>query len=131
MLRELATVVRAFNRFRPLRVELADGRRIAIDSLVFSNIPQMAKVLTLSADGDPEDGRFEVTLTPHESWGGRVLAKVVRAATTGLGPQPSVTEYRFTVLKAAPLQIDGEVMDLRAGDRVRVEIAPRALAILR
>ncbi|MBT0772802.1 diacylglycerol kinase [Kineosporia sp. J2-2] len=129
-LREIVTVVRSFGRFRPLRIELSDGHRIAIDSLVFSNIPQMAKVLKLSANGDPADGLFEVTLTPHEPrW--KVVTKAARAATTGLGDQPAVTEYGFTAVKAAPLQIDGEVLDVEAGDRVHVEIVPGALATLR
>jgi diacylglycerol kinase (ATP) len=129
-LREIGTVIRSFGRFRPLRIELEGGERMPIDNLVLSNIPQMAKVLKLSDNGDPEDGRFEVTLTPHEPRL-RALTKAVHAATTGLGPQPSVTEYRFTALKAAPLQIDGEVLDVQAGDRVLVEIAPKALATLR
>jgi len=128
--RELLTVARSFNRFRPLRIELQDGKRVPIDSLVFSNIPQMAKVLKLSDNGDPEDGRFEVTLIAHEPRL-KVVTKAIHAATTGLGAQPSVTEYRFTALKAAPLQIDGEVLDVEAGDRVLVEIAPKALATLR
>ncbi len=129
-MREIFTVIRSFGQFRPLRIELEDGARIPIDSLVLSNIPQMAKVLKLSDNGDPEDGRFEVTLTPHEPRL-RAFTRAVHAATTGLGPQPSVTEYRFTALKAAPVQIDGEVLEVRAGDRVVVEIAPKALATLR
>jgi diacylglycerol kinase (ATP) len=129
-MRELATVVKTFGRFRPLRIQLDGGRRISIDSLVFSNIPQMAKVLKLSDNGDPEDGRFEVTLTPHEPRF-KALTKAIHAATTGLGHQPAVTEYRFTALKAAPLQIDGEVLDVDGGDHVSVEIAPKALATLR
>ncbi|GAB6899074.1 diacylglycerol/lipid kinase family protein [Kineosporia succinea] len=129
-LREIVTVMRSFSKFRPLRIQLDDGRRVPIDSLVFSNIPQMAKVLKLSTNGDPEDGEFEVTLTPHEPrW--RVATVFLHAATTGLGPQPAVTEYRFTALKAAPLQIDGEVLEIAGGDRVTVTIAPGALGVLR
>ncbi|MCD5309562.1 diacylglycerol/lipid kinase family protein [Kineosporia babensis] len=129
-IRELFTVIRSFGRFRPLRIELEDGRRIPIDSLVFSNIPQMAKVLKLSTNGNPEDGVFEVTLTAHEPrW--RVLTKAARAATTGLGEQPATTEFRFRALKAAPIQIDGEVQDVEAGDLVQVEIVPAALPTLR
>ena len=107
-----------------------DGERVAVDSLVFANIPEMAKVLKLSSNGDPEDGVFEVALTPHRPRL-RVLGNALRAATSGLGNQPSVTGYRFTALKAAPLQIDGELLDLAAGDRVGVEIAPGALTTLR
>jgi diacylglycerol kinase (ATP) len=129
-LREIVTVVRSFSRFRPFRIELPGGERIAIDSVVFANIPEMAKVLKLSENGDPDDGRFEVALIRHQPrW--RVLGTALKAATQGLGPQPSVTEYRFTALKAMPLQIDGELMDLEAGDRVQVEIAPGALPTIR
>lgn len=129
-LRELVTVARSFGQFRPLRIRLENGRKVPIDSLVFSNIPQMAKVLKLSANGDPEDGVFEVAMIEHEPrW--RVLTKAVHAATTGLGEQPGYTEYGFTALKAAPVQIDGEVLDVDAGDRVKVEIAPGALLTLR
>ncbi len=42
-MREIFTVIRSFGQFRPLRIELEDGARIPIDSLVLSNIPQMAK----------------------------------------------------------------------------------------
>jgi hypothetical protein len=60
----------------------------------------------------------------------RILTTALRAASRGLGPQPSVREYAFTTVKPMPLQIDGEVMDLAAGAEVRVEIAARALRTL-
>ena len=125
-LRELGTVVRTFWRFRPFEIELEDGRRKLIDSVLFANIPQMAKVLTLSENGTPDDGRFEVVLIPHRpKW--RVLATALRAATGGLGRQPTARQYRFTARTAMPVQIDGEVMDLEAGDRIQVQIAAAAL----
>jgi diacylglycerol kinase (ATP) len=129
-LRELATVVRTFSRFRPFEIELASGERTTIDSLLFANIPEMAKVATLSENGDPDDGRFEVITLPHlAKW--RVLLTAVRAATRGLGQQPTATTYRFTPLNPMPLQIDGELLELAAGERVRVDIAPGALATIR
>ncbi len=126
-LREMLTVVRAFARFRPFEIELANGERQRFDSLVFANIAQMAKVATLSDDQSrPDDGRFEVITLRHTAkW--RVLATAVKASTTGLGKQPSVRSYAFTTVKPLPLQVDGEVMDLPAGATVRVDSAPRAL----
>ena len=129
-LREIVTVVRTFRRFRPFRIELDSGRRMRIDSLVFANIPQMAKVATLSENGSPDDGRFEVITLAHLSkW--RVLGTAVRAATRGLGPQPTAREYGFIALQPMPLQMDGEVLRVEAGSRVRVEIAASALRTLR
>ena len=116
-LREMVTTVRAFARFRPFEIVRPDQTRERFDSIVFANINQMAKVATLSEDeGRPDDGTFEVITLRHTAkW--RILATALRAASRGLGPQPSVREYAFTTVKPMPLQIDGEVMDLHAGAR--------------
>lgn len=123
--REIVTTIRAFARFRPFEIEVADGPR-SFDSLVFANIAEMAKYATLSAGGRPDDGRFEVVLLPHTAkW--RVLGTALKAAFRGLGRQPSVGDYRFRTIKPMPLQIDGEVMELDAGSPVTVDIAAGAL----
>ena len=127
--REIVSVVRTFARFRPFSIELEDGSRRRIDSLVFANISQMAKYATLSETGRPDDGRFEVITLPHTAkW--RILGVALRAAITGLGPQPSATHYGFTTLKPTPVQLDGEVLAVEAGTTVCVEVAPRALATI-
>jgi diacylglycerol kinase family enzyme len=128
-LMEIVTTVRAFSRFRPFTVELGAGRQ-DVDSLVLANIAEMAKYARLSTEGRPDDGVFEVVLLPHVSKL-RVLATAVRAAVRGLGTQPSVREYAFRTVDPMPLQVDGEVLDLSAGARVRVDIAPGALPTVR
>jgi diacylglycerol kinase (ATP) len=70
-----------------------------------------------------------VTIPHKPKW--RVLATALKAVTRGLGPQPTAREYRFTALKPMPLQIDGEVVQVNAGDLIRVEIAPAAVATIR
>jgi hypothetical protein len=100
-LREIVSVVRTFARFRPFPIELEDGSRRSVDSLVFANINQMAKYATVSDAGRPDDGRFEEITLPHTAkW--RILAVAIRAATTGLGPQPTATRYGFTTLGPTP-----------------------------
>jgi diacylglycerol kinase (ATP) len=125
--REILSVVRGFARFRPFPIRLEDGRRRTVDSLLFANIPQMAKYATLSEGGRPDDGLFEV-VTQHRTGRLRVLATALRAATRGLGPQPSTTHYAFTALAPMPLQLDGELVELGAGTLVSVDIAAGALA---
>jgi diacylglycerol kinase (ATP) len=128
-LKEIASVVRTFARFRPFTIRLADGTRRRFDSLLFANIDQMAKYATLSEDGRPDDGRFEVITLPHTAkW--RILGVALRAATRGLGPQPTAEHYAFTTMKPTPLQLDGELITLEANTPVRVDIAPHALATL-
>ena len=125
--REIVSVVRAFSRFRPFPIRLEDGRRRSIDSLVFANIGEMAKYATLSEHGRPDDGRFEV-ITQRRTGKLTILATVLRAATRGLGAQPSTTHYAFTTLAPMPLQLDGELIELDANTPVAVDIAPGALA---
>jgi diacylglycerol kinase family enzyme len=127
--REIRSVVRGFSRFRPFPIRLEDGRRRRIDSLVFANIAEMAKYAKLSEDSAPDDGRFEV-ITQRQTGRLRVLATAIRAATRGLGPQPSATHYAFTTLTPMPLQLDGELLELDAHTPVAVDIAPRALATI-
>jgi diacylglycerol kinase family enzyme len=127
--REMVSAVRGFARFRPFPIQLEDGRRRRIDSLVFANIAEMAKYAKLSDAGAPDDGRFEV-ITQRQTGKLAVLATAIRAATRGLGPQPSATHYSFTALAPMPLQLDGELIELRADTPVAVDIAPRALATI-
>ena len=128
-LRELVTVVRTFARFRPFPIDLAEGGRVRLDSLLFANIDQMAKYATLSEAGSPHDGLFEVVSIPHRAkW--RVLLTALRAVTRGLGPQPTARTFAFTTVNPTPMQVDGEVVEVPAGTPVTVDIAPAALATI-
>ncbi|GAA5197939.1 hypothetical protein GCM10023346_33930 [Arthrobacter gyeryongensis] len=129
-LKEMVSVIRTFSKFEPFELRQADGARRRLDSLVLANIPEMAKYATLSdADDKLADGKFEVVLFAHKpKW--RVLLTALRAATKGLGDQPSVSSYSFTTLKPLTYQIDGEVKSVDADTPVRIECAPAALATL-
>lgn len=124
--REIVAVVRGFRRFRPFPVDLADGSRLEVDSLLYANIDRMAKVATLSDDGRPDDGEFELVLLPHHSKL-RVLVTALRSATIGLGPQPHETHHELTIRSPMPLQLDGELVELAADTHVAVDIAAGAL----
>ncbi|MFE4078986.1 diacylglycerol/lipid kinase family protein [Paenarthrobacter sp. YIM B13468] len=127
-LTEMVSVIKTFSKFEPFGIRTSDGKRRKFDSLVFANIPEMAKYATLSeAEDHPSDGKFEVIIFPHmPKW--RVLLTALRATTQGLGDQPSVSSYEFTTLKPLPYQMDGEVKTVEANVKVRVECAPAALA---
>jgi diacylglycerol kinase (ATP) len=129
-LKEMVSVVRTFSKFEPFDIKQENGKRRKMDSLIFANIPEMAKYATLSeADEQPRDGKFEVITFPHmPKW--RILLMAARATTKGLGDQPSVSHYQFTTLKPMPYQIDGEVKSVSAHTTVHIRSVPRALATI-
>ena len=128
--KEILSVVRTFAKFRPFTIDVQPGGRRSVDSLVFANIPEMAKYATLSESGRPDDGRFEVITVPHTAkW--RILGVAVKAATRGLGPQPTARHYRFTTVDPMPIQVDGEVSEFERGVAVTVQIVPSALQTVR
>jgi diacylglycerol kinase (ATP) len=127
--KEIVSVVRTFAKFRPFTIDVDPGGVRSLDSLLFANIDEMAKYATLSEDSRPDDGRFEVITLPHTAkW--RILGVALKAATRGLGPQPTARHYRFTTVKPTPMQLDGEVIAVEAATPVCVDIAPGALATL-
>lgn len=125
-LREVLTTLRTLARFHPVVIDTDRGRE-TFDSLVFANISGMAKYATLSDNGHPDDGHFEV-IAQHHTTRLRLLATALRAASTGLGTQPTTTCYRFRTVASIPLQIDGELVELPASTTITVQIAPAALA---
>ena len=127
--KEVIAVARTFWAYRPFGI-VHDGRTIRVDSLVFANIDRMAKYVTLSENGAPVDGRFEVVLIAHRSRP-TLLFDVARAVTGRLRPTSQSEPYRFTTTTAMPLQLDGEVLDLPADADVTVRCHPRALASVR
>ena len=127
--KEIVSVVRTFAKFRPFTIDVDPGGLRRLDSLLFANIDEMAKYATLSEDSRPDDGRFEIIALPHTAkW--RILAVALKAATRGLGPQPTARHYRFTTVEPTPMQLDGEVIAVEAATSVSVDIAAGALPIL-
>ena len=127
--KEIVSVVRTFAKFRPFTIDVDPGGLRSLDSLLFANIDEMAKYATLSEDSRPDDGRFEIIALPHTAkW--RILAVALKAATRGLGPQPTARHYRFTTVKPTPMQLDGEVIAVEAATSVSVDIAAGALSTL-
>jgi diacylglycerol kinase (ATP) len=125
--KEIVSVVRTFARFRPFTIDVRPGGPRRFDSLLFANINEMAKYATLSEGSRPDDGRFEVIAVPHTAkW--RILGVAFKAATRGLGPQPTAHHYQFTTLKPTPMQLDGEVIAVEAATPVSVDIAASALS---
>ncbi len=126
--REMQLVLKTFFRYRPFKIR-HDGKVLTLDSLVFMNINQMAKVLTLAKENKPDDGLFEMVSFPH---GRKILLvqQLLKAATVGLKTVKKEKEYSFEVLRDMPIQLDGEVANIPAESKVRVESVPKSLSTI-
>lgn len=123
--KEASLVLRMFFKYRPFEIR-HKGKKLRFDSLIFANINQMAKFLTLAKKNRPDDGRFEVIAFPHAPK--RLLVKkLLLAATIGLKTNHRERKYAFEVIKTMPMQLDGEVMRLAAGSKVQITAAKKAL----
>lgn len=127
-IKEIRILVKALTTIRPTKLHY-DGKDRSIDSLVFANIAQMAKVLTLTDNNSLHDGRFEVIEVPHTNIFG-LLASLLRAATVGLKKQPKHEEFTFSLREDHSLQIDGELFECRKGDTIKVAVARDAITTL-
>ena len=123
--KEIVLVLKTFHKYRPFKISHG-GKVISLDSLLFGNINQMAKVLTLAKENRPDDGRFEIITFPSGNKG-QLVKRLAQAAATSLNTKHRAKQYRFTVIKKMPMQLDGEVMILKAGSEVTIESAHKAL----
>jgi diacylglycerol kinase family enzyme len=126
--KEMKIVFQRFYRYRPFKIRRG-SKVIRLNSLIFANINQMAKVLTLAPMNTPSDGKFEVILFPAQAKR-RLLFGLLRAAVSHLPTTRHEVSYRFQVLKAMPVQLDGEVMKLPTDSTVHIQIVPRRLRTL-
>lgn len=127
--KEMILVMKTFWQFQPFEI-IHEGKQLRLDSLVLANISGMAKVLNLSEDGKPTDGKFEVIAVPHRHKMS-IVAWVLKSVTLGPGKQPQTDTYNFKTLKPTPMQLDGEVIKITANTEVRIAIAHRSLQTLR
>lgn len=123
--KEMCLVLKTFFKHHPFKI-YHDNKELTLDSLIFMNINQMAKVLTLAEENKPDDGLFEVVSFPHNH---KLLLvyQLFKAATIGLKTTKRVRNYSFEVRKEMPIQLDGEVMFIKPGSRVSMLAIPRAL----
>lgn len=117
-IKEAFIIVKTFIKYRPFKIT-HDGKVYKLDSLLFGNINQMAKVLTIAPKNRPDDGKFEVVMFPTgRKW--LLVRRLAKAAVSKLENVHRTEEYSFTVLKNMPMQLDGEVIKLKAGSQVTI-----------
>jgi diacylglycerol kinase (ATP) len=123
--REAMIVVKTFIKYRPFKIQ-HKGSILKLDSLLFANINQMAKILTVAPTNKPNDGKFEIVSFPAGNKL-QLIKRLATAAVSNLDRVYTADNYTFTVIKKMPIQMDGEVTTLPAGCNVDIGSAHRAL----
>jgi diacylglycerol kinase family enzyme len=118
-------ITKSLWNLRPVRIK-RHGKTMAVDSLICSTIPEMAKVLTLSSRAHPQDGMFEITTLKHRSKS-MLLLQLAKGAVIQLGSGRRADKLHFTLLQPSPIQLDGEIVQLPKRTEVAVTIRPKFL----
>ncbi len=128
-LKELWLSIRAFYRYRPFRIRV-EGKIRRLDSLLFANINQMAKILTLSKKNRPDDGKMEVVMLSagHKL---RLVHHLLQATMSSVDNAKRYRSYEFTTLKPLPMQLDGEIEQVPTNTLVRILCIRHALKTIR
>lgn len=125
---QLWVIIRAFFELRPVQI-IINGKKQAYDSLIFSNIGKMSKVLLLDENASTKDGRFEVTITKHLGKFS-LLKQLLKASTSGLNDAISAEQYLFRTTRKEPVQLDGELFMLDASRDVKISISNKILSCI-
>lgn len=123
--REVLIVIKKFYKYRPFKIRRGN-KKLKLNSLIFGNINQMAKVLTLAKENKPADGKFEVIMFPA-SKKRQLLRRLMKATVSSLETKRKESVYAFEVIKKMPVQLDGEVKTIKPGSKVIISSAHKAL----
>ena len=122
---EIWLVFRNLFKVRPIKL-IFNNRAIRYDSIVFSNIDRMSKIMNLSDKSSVMDGKFEIAELKSGSWHD-IFVHIFKASTVGLKNPKQASEYKFKTARALPVQFDGEVETLPAGSDVIISCESRTL----
>lgn len=124
-LREAGLVLKHLFEIRPVRV-FVRGQHKHLDSLLFLNSGRMSKVVKTTGDVSISDGRFEL----FEIGAGNpsdLLLHFLKSMTIGLDEAKHVKRYSFTCEHDMSMQLDGERMQLKAGERLTITCETKRL----
>lgn len=127
-LKELSIILRTFYKYRPFKIE-HKKKILKLDSMVFANIGEMAKILTISKKSKLNDGLFEIVSFEHGNKT-ELLKKLTKATVDGLEETKQAKSYEFRVLKNMPAQLDGEVIKIKKDSLVKITCEHKILTTL-
>jgi diacylglycerol kinase (ATP) len=128
--REMLIVIRAFFNFEPLRVEFSNDRVRKIDSMVFANIHQMAKVVRIGKKTNLKNGLFKVVIVPHQTRF-KFIYSMLKIAIFGIRKPIQREAVSFRIPNSEMVHLDGEIQKLPGGSIISVASEPGGLLTVR
>ena len=96
------------------------------DSIVFSNVDRMSKVLKISQPSSVNDGKFEVTIFRSRSKL-KLILQLFKTSIIAAKEDHQVDSYTLKTVDATLVQVDGEIISLDPTSEVRVTIEKQIL----
>lgn len=103
-----------------------DAKVHSYDSIIFSNIDRMSKVLKISQPSRVDDGKFEVTIFRKRNKA-KLIGMLLRASVVGVKEDMRVQQFHLETINATVAQLDGEILEIDAHAKVVVGIDKKAL----
>ena len=107
---------------------LVDGEVRHYNSLIFSNVGRMSKIIRVPKYVK-DDGKMEVSHLYYRNKL-KLISSLGQAALFGLDADEQVNAFAFRTIKPITAQIDGEIVKLAGNTNVRVTISPHALGAI-
>lgn len=124
---EIKIVTNVLMHLTPVRIEV-DGEPRSYNSLIFSNVGRMSKVIRLPEHRD-DNGKAEVShIYSRNKF--ELISQLVHAAVIGLNTDEHLSEFTFRTIRQTTVQIDGEIVRLDPRVDARVSVAPRSLSCI-
>lgn len=127
---EFRLVLKAIFHVHPTTIYTPDSGPQKLDSLVFTNIQQMSKVLKVGRKTNLRDGLFRVFAIPQRG-PLRLFFTLLRVVLFGVKRPPQQAFFKFTIPHTELVHLDGEVMTLPGGSQVEIRVAKQALLTVR
>ena len=122
---EIGIVAKALLASAAVRL-IVDGKNHHYDSIIFSNIDKMSKVLKISQPSQLTDGKFEVTIFRRRNKL-KLIAVLLQASVAGVKEDRQVAKFDFVTVNNTLMQLDGEIITLDAGAKSTVSIKKQIL----
>lgn len=122
---ELWIVLTKLFRIAPVKIKHNESVH-SYDHLVISNIPKMSKYLTIASEAKVDDGLLEISTVRSGSLI-RLFRHLIRRVIKNDAAPKQISEFSFTCMRRTKLQLDGEVIELKKDQRVRIRCAEKLL----
>ena len=111
-------VGKALLAVRSVRLKIGEKSKL-YDSIIFSNVDKMSKVLKISAPSRMNDGKFEVTIFKKRNKI-KLILLLLKSSIVGVKEDMSVDSFHLETVRKTSVQIDGEISVLDTHSKVDI-----------